>query len=74
MRDTIQAIYENGVLRPLQPLGLQEHQLVHLLVIPEDPIVLATSQRHALADVMGMGASGERTVSTEHDAHLYRKG
>ena len=74
MRDTMQAIYENGVLRPLQPLGLQEYKQVHLLVIPEDPIVLVTSQRHALADVMGMGASGERTVSTEHDAHLYRKG
>ncbi len=74
MRDTIQAVYEDGVLRPMQPLGLKEHQQVYLLVIPEDPVALVTSQRHALTDVTGMGASGERTISTDHDAHLYRKG
>lgn len=74
MRDTIQAVYEDGVLRPLQPPGLEENQHVYLLVIPEEPDALATSQRHALTDLTGIGASGERTISTDHDAHLYRKG
>lgn len=28
----IEAIFENGVLKPLNPLGLAEHQKVHLIV------------------------------------------
>jgi predicted DNA-binding antitoxin AbrB/MazE fold protein len=32
----ITAIYENGVLRPLKPLPLQEHQTVQIQVLPED--------------------------------------
>jgi predicted DNA-binding antitoxin AbrB/MazE fold protein len=32
MRKSLQAIYENGVLRPLEPLGLQEHQQVAITV------------------------------------------
>jgi predicted DNA-binding antitoxin AbrB/MazE fold protein len=31
-RRTLEAIYENGVLRPLEPLGLSEHQLVAVIV------------------------------------------
>jgi predicted DNA-binding antitoxin AbrB/MazE fold protein len=37
MRKTLQAIYENGVLRPLEPLGLQENQQV-AIVVSELPI------------------------------------
>jgi predicted DNA-binding antitoxin AbrB/MazE fold protein len=34
---TITAIYENGVLRPVRPLPLREHQMVQLqLVVPEN--------------------------------------
>jgi len=32
MSTAIEAIYENGMLRPLQPLGLPEHARVHLSV------------------------------------------
>jgi predicted DNA-binding antitoxin AbrB/MazE fold protein len=35
MRKQIEAIYENGVLRPLVPLGLEEHQRV-TITIAED--------------------------------------
>ena len=28
----VEAIFENGVLKPLNPLGLAEHQKVHLTV------------------------------------------
>jgi predicted DNA-binding antitoxin AbrB/MazE fold protein len=37
MPEIITAIYENGVLRPLTPLPLQEHQTVRIQVLPEDP-------------------------------------
>jgi len=36
MPETITAIYENGVLRPLTPLPLQEHQTVQIQILPED--------------------------------------
>lgn len=73
MAETIPAVYENGVFRPLQPLGLQEHQQVYLLVIPENPAALAASQRQALADLAGMGSSGRSDLSVAHDSYLYRK-
>ncbi len=31
---TIEAFYENGVLRPTQPLPLREHEKVQLTVVP----------------------------------------
>jgi predicted DNA-binding antitoxin AbrB/MazE fold protein len=31
---TVEAIYENGVLKPAQPLPLQEHQKVRITVEP----------------------------------------
>ncbi|MEK7754532.1 MAG: antitoxin family protein, partial [Acidobacteriota bacterium] len=32
MTKTLQAVYENGVLRPLEPLPLREHQRVTVTV------------------------------------------
>ena len=34
MTKSLQAIYENGVLRPLEPLDLPEHQRVDLVLTP----------------------------------------
>ncbi len=34
MNLTIEAIYENGVLKPAQPLPLQEHEKVRITVEP----------------------------------------
>jgi predicted DNA-binding antitoxin AbrB/MazE fold protein len=33
MVQSFQAVYENGVLRPLHPLDLKEHELVSLAVV-----------------------------------------
>lgn len=73
MAETIPAIYENGVFRPLQSPQLQESQQVYLLVISEDPIALAASQRQALADLAALGSSGQSDISATHDSYLYRK-
>jgi predicted DNA-binding antitoxin AbrB/MazE fold protein len=37
MTRNVQAVYEKGVLRPLEPLDLQEHQLVTVAVTDEGP-------------------------------------
>ncbi len=73
MAEAIPAVYENGVLRPLQPLGLQEHEQVYVLVIAEDPTTLALAQRVALAEVAGIASSGHTDISETHDSYLYRK-
>jgi len=36
MTETVTAIYENGVLRPLRPLKLKERQRVQVRVIPSE--------------------------------------
>lgn len=38
MAKIVTAVYEKGVLRPLQPLGLEERQRVQLQVLPEEPV------------------------------------
>jgi predicted DNA-binding antitoxin AbrB/MazE fold protein len=35
MAEIVTAVYEQGVLRPLHPLELKEHQRVRLQVLPE---------------------------------------
>jgi predicted DNA-binding antitoxin AbrB/MazE fold protein len=35
MSHVITAVYEHGVLHPLTPLGLHEHQRVHVQIVPE---------------------------------------
>ena len=37
MSDIITAIYENGTLRPTQPLNLREQQKVRIQVLPDEP-------------------------------------
>ena len=43
MGRNIEAVYENGVLRPLSPLNLKEHERVKLTVEEEKNSVRATS-------------------------------
>lgn len=39
MMEIVTAVYEKGMLRPLQPLNLRERQTVRLQVLPEEPAV-----------------------------------
>ena len=36
MPEIVAAVYENGMLRPLTPLNLREHQTVRVQVLPDD--------------------------------------
>ncbi len=33
MSEVVTAVYENGILRPLEPLSLQEHQTVRIQIL-----------------------------------------
>jgi predicted DNA-binding antitoxin AbrB/MazE fold protein len=60
MTKRVEAVYENGVLRPLQPLPLSENQLVSVLISDSagDPIAAMIDQffvDHATAEVAATG-------------------
>jgi len=38
MTETIVAVYEDGIFKPLQKITLPEHKHVHLVVMPEEGI------------------------------------
>jgi predicted DNA-binding antitoxin AbrB/MazE fold protein len=37
MAEIVTAVYEDGVLRPLQPLNLRERQTVRVQLLPDEP-------------------------------------
>ncbi|MFO0970549.1 MAG: antitoxin family protein [Gemmataceae bacterium] len=53
MAITVEAVYENGLLKPTRPLPLQEHQKVVIIVQP------AVSRVRPTAGLMGWTGSQE---------------
>jgi predicted DNA-binding antitoxin AbrB/MazE fold protein len=39
MADTFEAVYEDGVLKPVRPLPLKEHERVRVTIVPGVPEV-----------------------------------
>lgn len=82
MLQPIQAIYENGVLRPLQPVSLQEREVV-LLTLQRDkqaesdspsPVISPELQRLLdLTAKMPMEAPLNGFSNRDHDKAIYRK-
>ncbi|MBI5639583.1 MAG: antitoxin family protein [Nitrospirae bacterium] len=66
----IEAIYENGVFRPLKKIRLSEHQKVELSIVSEkesdDAVKTALS-------IIGIGKSKLKDTSQRHDDYLYGK-
>jgi len=71
MTTLIPAVYEGGVLRPLEPLNLGERERVYMLLLPDDPLKVAEAQRAALAGLIGIAESQGTDVSIRHDELLY---
>ncbi len=66
MPETVEAIYENGVFRPLQPVNLPEGEHVHLTVEGDDR---ATDPAANLPDIaIDMGIPD---LATNIDYYLY---
>jgi predicted DNA-binding antitoxin AbrB/MazE fold protein len=63
---TIEAIYENGVLRPKQPLALTEGSQVRLSVTPIE------EDHDPLGAVIGIG-DGVPDGADDHDKYIYGK-
>ncbi|HSB80739.1 MAG TPA: antitoxin family protein [Candidatus Methylomirabilis sp.] len=71
MTSTVKAVYEGGVLRPLEPLDLGEHEQVYVLLLPDEPAKIAAAQRVALEQLVGSGESSTVDMSVRHDESLY---
>jgi predicted DNA-binding antitoxin AbrB/MazE fold protein len=69
---TIEAVYENGVLRPLTPLALPEGQCVRISIVAEEA---AGSQSAGviLAEIASLPVegTGDPFTSRDHDRSLY---
>ncbi len=73
MSQTIDAIYEDGIFRPLQGVKLRDRQRVRIEIMPEDDLALLESQKKALIELAGIGSSGLPDIAREHDRYLYSK-
>ena len=56
MTRTIVAVYERGILKPLQKIDLPEHKRVHLVVIPgeDTDTKLLESQKKELSSIISL--------------------
>jgi predicted DNA-binding antitoxin AbrB/MazE fold protein len=62
---TIKATYENGVLKPKEPLALAEGTEVELTM------AAPTDDQDPLAGVIGIGQSGLTDGADQHDHYIY---
>lgn len=68
MQETINAIYENGVIKPLQKLHFKEHEKVTVTI--SKPTRKAKTKSPAMS-LIGIFESGIGDLSREHDKYLY---
>lgn len=71
MTETISAIYEDGIFKPLQKVDLPDHKHVHLILMPEEEATLINAQRKELSKIIGIGSSGKTDIARKHDSYLY---
>ena len=69
---TIAAIYENGMLKPLEKIKLPNHRKIRLVILPveKESLRLVKSQVKTLKTFCGVGKNGPRDVSSHHDKYL----
>lgn len=83
MNQTIQAIFDQGVLRPLEPLDLRDQQLVVITVLPPPTTDLgvsaASAQRESLLNLVESLTAitepipDDRLTGRDHDQLIYGK-
>jgi len=75
MTETITAVYENGIFKPFKKVKLPNHKKFQLILFPaeEDIPKLVKAQKKAIKKFCGIGKSGLKDVSSNHDKYLYGK-
>ncbi|MEW6674552.1 MAG: antitoxin family protein [Nitrospirota bacterium] len=70
MPKTVEAIYENGVFKPIKKVRLGEHEKVELTILRKAEMDDATKK--ALS-IIGIGGSSFKDTALRHDEYLYGK-
>lgn len=68
MQETINAVYENGVIKPLQKLHFKDHEKVTVTI--SRPVRKSKTKNPAMS-LIGIFESGIGGLSSEHDKYLY---
>jgi predicted DNA-binding antitoxin AbrB/MazE fold protein len=73
MSKVIEAIFENGIFRPLSEPHLKNHQRVRIEILSEESEVSVEAQKKILLEFVGLGKSNVSDVARNHDRYLYLK-
>ena len=73
MSKVIEAIYENGIFRPLSEPQLKNHQRVKIEIFSEEVESSVEEQKKILLEFAGSGKSDFKDVARNHDRYLYLK-
>jgi len=75
MTKEIEAVYEQGLIRPLQPLDLPEGSRLDVIVITHEEPCTTTKAVEILADIAALPLEGSTDAFSgrEHDSILYSK-
>lgn len=75
MTATVEAIYEDGVLRPMKPIALPEGTKVDIIVVSKERVPAAREPSDILAEIAALPVEGstEPFSGRDHDSALYRK-
>ena len=68
---TVEAVYENGVLKPAQPLPFKEHEKVTVTVAPTQPSLVERIAARAAALPPEVLAALPDDLAAQHDHYLY---
>ena len=52
MSEIINAVYENGVLRPIEPISLSEGEKVRVQIVPETPVEEPQTEREKISQFL----------------------
>jgi predicted DNA-binding antitoxin AbrB/MazE fold protein len=73
MSKVIEAIFENGIFKPLSELPLKNRQRVRIEILSEEDESSVESQKKVLLKFAGVGKSHLTDVARDHDRYLYLK-
>ena len=73
MSKVIEAIFENGIFRPLNEPNLKNHQRVRIEIFSEENGASVETQKKILLEFAGLGEGPFTDVARNHDRYLYPK-
>ncbi len=73
MSKVIEAIFENGIFKPLRETHLKNLQRVKIEILSQDDESMVEAQKKVLLEIAGLGKSGLTNVARKHDNYLYQK-